>query len=204
MSDETEVANLESRSAKHNSSNFYVIVFGGFMLAGLLCLAWIGRPPRPKMIGQPLPQLDLQPLVDVADEIDNQDIGGKVAVLHFWGTWCPPCQREFPEFAELVEQFHENSDVAIISVSCSGGPEFDLPALEEKTRLFLSDYATKIPTYSDSAAMTRQQIAMLSPDGSFGYPTTLIVDRDGKIAAALNGYREGEMEKLVAVIKSLL
>ncbi|MCR9293920.1 MAG: TlpA family protein disulfide reductase [bacterium] len=187
-----------------NSSNFYVLVFGSVMLVGLLALAWIGRPPRSMMIGQTLPQLDLQPLLNAEEPVTNAALQGKLSVIHFWGTWCPPCQREFPEFAKLAAEFEQDSNVEIISVSCSGGPEMDLQKLMRETQEFLTDYPNPIPTYSDSTAMTRQQLAMLSPSGSFGYPTTLLVNREGTIVEALEGYRPGEMEKLMARIQSEL
>lgn len=185
------------------TSNSYVLVFGGIMLIGLLFLAWLGRPERLEIVGVALPQLDLVPLVHADAPIENTDLHGKISVLHFWGTWCPPCQREFPEFARLTSEFAGNDSVAIVSVSCSGGPEYDLNDLRNQTEVFLADYEVAIPTYADPAAMTRQQLSMLM-NGSFGYPTTVVVDQEGKILEALDGYYPGEMEKLVATIKSHL
>ena len=187
-----------------SSSNFYVLVFGTVMLVGLLALAWIGRPPRSMMIGQTLPRLDLQPLLNAQEPVTNDALQGKLSVIHFWGTWCPPCQREFPEFAKLAAEFQQNGNVEVISVSCSGGPEMDLEKLKQETSEFLAEYPNPIPTYSDSTAMTRQQLAMLSPAGSFGYPTTLLVNREGTIVESLEGYRPGEMEKLITKIQSEL
>lgn len=186
------------------SSNFYVLVFGAVMLVGLVSLAWIGKPPRSVMIGQPMPRLDLQPLINAENPISNGDIENQVTVVHFWGTWCPPCQREFPEFAKLVEEFAENPEVQIISVSCSSGPEYELEKLKRSTASFLEKFSFPIPTFSDSTALSRQQLAMLSPNGSFGYPTTVLTDREGKIIAALEGYYPGEMEKLASKIRAAL
>lgn len=184
------------------SSNIYVVVFGIVMLAGLLTLAWIGRPPRSVMSGKPLPRIDLQPLLHADTPISKESLEGKIAVLHFWGTWCPPCRLEFPEFAKLAEEFSDSADVQVVSVSCSGGVEYDLDDLKAKTEAFLSEYPP-IPTYSDSAALTRSQLGLLSPSGTFGYPTTVVVDRSGTIVTAIEGYYEGEMEKLTEQIKAL-
>lgn len=185
------------------SSNSYVLLFGLFMLVGLVALAWIGSPPIVDMAGKQLPQLDLQPLLNTDQDMDNAKLEGKVALIHFWGTWCPPCQLEFPEFAQVANEFLDHPDVAIVSVSCSGGPEKDLVRLKESTSQFMSEYPP-IPTYADTVAMTRQQLSMLTPSGSFGYPTTVLVGRDGTIIKSLEGYIPGKMEELGDVIRESL
>lgn len=201
----TERSNMSELPAdelppRPRTSNLYVLIFGGIMLAGLMVLAWIGQPPASTAIGEPLPRLDLQPLVHATQPLTREDLNGKLVVLHFWGTWCPPCQREFPEFAKLAAEFQGNDEVAIVSVSSSGGPEYDLDDLRQKTEAFLEDFSAPIPTYSDPAAMTRGQIALLLSNGSLGYPTTLLVDRDGKIIHSMEGYLEGEMAELGRMI----
>lgn len=203
---ESSAARLQEENGPRkflHSSNFFVLIFGTFMLVGLLALAWLGRPPQSTMVGQSLPRLDLQPLLNVDQPVTNLQLDGSVSVIHFWGTWCPPCKLEFPEFATLVEEL-AGQQVTVISVSCSQGPELDLEKLKRETATFLDAYAIAIPTYSDNAAMTRQQLAMLSPSGSFGYPTTLVIDRGGTIIHSLEGYRPGEMQKLARRIQDAL
>ncbi|MEM7474226.1 MAG: TlpA disulfide reductase family protein [Planctomycetota bacterium] len=187
-----------------HTANLIVLGFGIFMLIGLVTLAFIGRPPRSKMVGEKLPRMDLQPMLNVDQDFSNESLSGKVIVLHFWGTWCPPCMKEFPEFEKLCSEFMDNSSVRILSVSCSQGAELDLDGLQQKTERFMAKYETPIPTYSDGAAMSRQQLAMLSSNGSFGYPTTLLVGRDGKIVEAISGYYPGEMEGLVDLLRAEL
>ena len=174
------------------------------MLIGIMILAWIGRPPLAVTIGKPLPELDLQPLLDGTAPLDNAALDGKLVVLHFWGTWCPPCKAEFPEFAKLASQFADNEQVIIASVSCSGGAEFDLQQLKSDTEAFMSNLPHSIPTYADPAAMSREKIAWILPRGSLGYPTTLLVDRDRTIIHLIEGYYPGDMAKLETVLKSKL
>ncbi len=186
------------------SSNLNILIFGLIMLAGILFLAWIGRPTPIVTIGRALPQLDLYPLTEGTPPISLAELQGKVTVLHFWGTWCPPCQKEFPEFTKLANRFADNPEVAIVSVSCSSGPEYDLQTLHDETVAFMSAHSATMPTYSDPTAMTRQQIAMILPNGSMGYPTTLLIDREGKIFKVLDGYYSGDMEKLIPAIEGKL
>ncbi len=181
-----------------------LLMFGGIMLFGTLVLVWLGTPRGIPAIGQPVPTLDLQALSNADTPPTKESLVGKVVVLHFWGTWCPPCRLEFPEFVELGKKFENESQVAIVSVSCSGGPEYKIEELKSETEAYLSDIAPDMPTFCDPAAMTRTQIAMLLSGGTFGYPTTVLADADGKIAQVLEGYREGEMEKLGERIESML
>ena len=133
--------------------------------------------------------LTLQPLVNAESAPTTESLSGKVVVLHFWGTWCPPCRREFPEFVELAKKFGDEPRVAIVSVSCSGGPEYKLDELRSETEAYLSDVAPGMQTFADPAAMTRTQLAMLLSGGTFGYPTTVLAgsrwqnrDRAGRIS----------------------
>ena len=174
------------------------------MLLGTLVLVWLGTPRGTPVVGQPLPALDLRPLANVDAAPTRESLSGKVVVLHFWGTWCPPCRAEFPEFVKLANKFENESRVAIVSVSCSGGPEYNLDKLKSETESFLSNVAPGMKTYCDPAAMTRTQIAMLLSGGTIGYPTTIISDAEGKIAQVLPGYRDGEMAELENRIESML
>ncbi len=184
------------------ASNRYVLRFGIFMLIGLVALAWLGRTPPASAVGESLPLIDLQPLLG-AEPVSNESLKGKVVVLHFWGTWCSYCQVEFPEFVEVAKRYQDDERVAIISVSCSTGPEYDLDKLADQTADFLQKHAINVPTYADTTAMTRQQIGLLL-NGSFGLPTTIIVDQDGKIVKAMPGFLAGEMEALVEDLENYL
>lgn len=186
------------------ASNALLYIFGVLMLVGIMFMAWMGQPPAIVTVGKPLPPLDLQPLLEGTEPISREQLLGKLTVIHFWGTWCPPCKAEFPEFVKLAAKFSGNSEVAIISVSCSPGPEYDLDELRSQTEAFISAYDTPIPTYSDPAAMTREQVALILPNGSMGYPTTLLIDREGKVLELLNGYLPGDMEKLSRSIERRL
>ncbi len=174
------------------------------MLLGTLVLVWLGTPRGTPVVGQVLPGLDLQPLVNSDTAPTREGLTGKISVLHFWGTWCPPCRAEFPKFVKLAKKFENESQVVIISVSCSGGPEYNLKTLKSETEAYLSEVAPSMSTYCDPAAMTRTQIAMLLSGGTIGYPTTVLTDSEGKIAQVLAGYREGDMEKLEQQIESML
>lgn len=200
--------NPSSADSQHEPamfSNAFVVIIGLIMLTGLVTLAWIGSPRAVNMAGNALPKrFDLQPLINTENSIQPGDLDDKVVVLHFWGTWCGPCVIEFPEFVKLYERFKDETDVQIVSVSCSSGPDLDLQLLREQTQGFLAKFGPPIPTHADATGITRQQFALLSNSASFSYPTTVVVGRDGTILESVTGYAEGEMERLADLVAEQL
>src|SRR5690606_2449051 len=102
------------------------------------------------------------------------DLQGKVALVNFWGTWCPPCRAELPHLAKLRQKLADRSDFHLLAVSCGeGGPE-DLMELEVSTRVYLEHAKIDLPTYADPDKKTRN--AFDSVSGLKGYPTTFLLD----------------------------
>ncbi len=164
-----------------------------FMLCGMMFLVWLGREKN-VIVNTPMSDLDLAPLIDVEEAPTLASLQGKVTILHFWGTWCGPCRDEYPEFSKLMAKLRIDPNVQVLSVSCSGGPETDLPGLEEETRKFLEEIPNKLPIYADPAAFTRGKIAGMFASGGFAYPTTVVVDTKGTIRSYYRG--KANMQKL--------
>jgi cytochrome c biogenesis protein CcmG, thiol:disulfide interchange protein DsbE len=195
---------IQKPDKRDSQGSRYLLGFGLVMLAGLTLLAYIGSPPQSEAVGEPLPQIDLQPLVYIDQPLTRDQLLGKVTLLHIWGPWCHYCRLEFPEFVQLADEFASDQRVQIASVSCSPGPEYDLDQLRADTSQFLEEHDVQLPTYADPAAMTRGKLSLLLPDGSLSYPTSVLVDREGKIVRVLEGYLEGEMLGLRSDITELL
>ncbi len=189
-------------------SNAGVFVTIGIALALILAWVLLVRPEvslkeathRPG-VGQPLPLLELQPLTGTTQGISLEDLRGKVALIDFWGPWCGYCVQEFPHLIELWDRNRENPEFAFISVSCDGQMPDNIPKLRSDTLAFLQKHETAIPTYVDlnGASRTMLQTVMQAP--SFGYPTTVLLDRNGVIRAIWLGYEPGyehQMEQLVS------
>src|ERR1700753_3399672 len=50
----------------------------------------------------------LQPLTGVSQPLVAEETQGKVVLINFWGTWCPPCREEFPHIEELAHHYANN------------------------------------------------------------------------------------------------
>jgi thiol-disulfide isomerase/thioredoxin len=168
------------------------------MILGMLGLIYLGRD-RAVILDHALGDIDLHPLLDAADQPTVQGWRGQVVVLHFWGTWCPPCRREYPEFAKLYEKYSRDAKVRMVSISCSPGPEDDVAALQSQTQEFLKNLGVAMPIYSDPAAFTRSYLARMLSSGGFVYPATILVDRGGTIREVWRG--ETSMKKVDQAIQ---
>ena len=147
------------------------------MLIGLLVLISLATRFKESGVGKPLPDLDLKPLLYAETVPQKSDLANKVVVLHIWGTWCPDCRREFPEFVKLLEHFKEDPNVIFLNVSCGEEVDEDLPSLKENTAKYYEELGISLPTYYDPVAYTRGQMAIIAPSGSSHYPTTVITDK---------------------------
>ncbi|MBI2875998.1 MAG: TlpA family protein disulfide reductase [Candidatus Tectomicrobia bacterium] len=106
------------------------------------------------------------------------DFGGKVIILDFWATWCPPCREEIPHFVELYSQYRNHGFQMIgISLDAAG------PAVVKE---FARKYGINYPIL-----MADDQVA-LQYGGIPGIPTTFVIDRQGKVSERHVGYREKE------------
>ncbi|MDX9758044.1 MAG: TlpA disulfide reductase family protein [Bacteroidota bacterium] len=97
----------------------------------------------------------------------DQSLKGKVIVLNFWATWCPPCRAEIPAFKKVYEQY-KGKGVEIVGVS-----------LDQKgwdvIRPFIKQYAINYPIVLGGAEIARAYGNIRS------IPTTIIIDRNGKV-----------------------
>jgi len=183
------------------------------LVAGVLFLLFVLRPSgishrggtSHAAVGTELSDLQLLPLTGSDKPINIDDLAGKVTLINFWGTWCPPCIAEFPHIVQIGEEFEQYEDFQLLSVSCGTSPNASVDELEEDTRMFLESRNAAIKTYADPDVITRQALVKDSKSSSFGYPTTVLLDRNGVIRALWDtGYAPGLEKEIHIAVKGLL
>lgn len=166
------------------------------LVAGLL-LAWLSIPPTQAK----LTEVDLQPLVGGGRPLQLADLRGKVVLLNFWGTWCPPCRVEFPHLVELSRNWQDSPHFQAVLVSCSTGEE-SVPELRQETVSFLKSSPADLPIYADVHWRTRKAVS--DAVGFRGYPTTVVLDGEGQIRGKWVGYGTSTVVEIDSLIRELL
>ena len=117
------------------------------------------------------------------------DLKGKVVVLNFWATWCPPCVEETPSLNRL-QQYIDSRGGMVLGVSI----DEDGAAYEQ----FLRDHSVVFPTYRDATKKTA------SDYGTSIFPETYIIDRHGKIARKFVGEQQWDSAEMLAYFDAVL
>ncbi|MBE3125305.1 MAG: TlpA family protein disulfide reductase [Acidobacteria bacterium] len=113
----------------------------------------------------PAPEFSLQDLQ--GDSLSLSSYKGKVLVLNFWATWCPPCRREIPDFIEAYKNLKDKG-LEILGVS-----------VDDLSAEALRDWTQKAGMNYPVALATAKIIADYQP-GEF-IPATIVIDRRGRI-----------------------
>ncbi|HUI50276.1 MAG TPA: TlpA disulfide reductase family protein [Terriglobales bacterium] len=117
------------------------------------------------------------------------DFRGKVVVLNFWATWCPPCVEETPSLIELNKRIANRNGV-VLGVSV----DEDDAAYQK----FIQEHGINFPTSRDASKKSAQDY------GTVMYPETYIIDRHGKIARKIIGPQDWNSAEMVSYFDALL
>jgi cytochrome c biogenesis protein CcmG/thiol:disulfide interchange protein DsbE len=117
------------------------------------------------------------------------DFRGKVVVLNFWATWCPPCVDETPSLIQLQKRIAPLGGT-ILGVSLDD----DQNAYAE----FLKTYQIDFPTYRDPTKKSALSY------GTTMYPETYIIDRNGRIDRKIIGPQDWTGTAMMAYLDSIL
>ena len=99
------------------------------------------------------------------DLLRMSDLKGKVVVLNFWASWCPPCRAEMPDFEEMWQEMRDD-DVVFVGVAVSDSPE--------EARSFVEATGVTYPVGVDPSGDIASDYRVLS------LPTTFLIDREGR------------------------
>jgi thiol-disulfide isomerase/thioredoxin len=140
-----------------------------------------------KLEGKPAPTLVGETWI--GDAVDPAEHRGKVIILDFWGTWCPPCRKAIPKNIELVEKF-KDQDLLFIAVHDARRGWDAAPGMAKQTGM---NYPVALDkTGDDGVGISTKAFSV-----SF-WPTYIAIDRRGVVRAA--GLQPGRVEAVVTAL----
>ena len=121
--------------------------------------------------------------------ISNSSLRGKVVLLDFWGTWCPPCRESVPTLRDLQKKY-AGKGFALVSVSSDDD--------EDVWRTFIEAQKMNWSEYIDLSG------EVLSAFNVESFPTYVVLDKDGVMRFRQSGFAQGTEGELVDAINKAL
>ncbi len=117
------------------------------------------------------------------------DQRGKVVMINFWATWCPPCREEMPSM-ERLWQHHKDQGFVLVAVSVDADPRVVTP--------YLAKHALTFPVALDP------KLDLANAYGVRALPASFILDRAGQVAALALGPRRWDGDAALSLVEGLL
>jgi peroxiredoxin len=166
------------------------------VLACSLAIALSGcyHGSKPLSIGKPAPDFTVQ---DSDRSVSLSQYRGKIVVLNFWATWCPPCVEEMPSLMQMQKKF-QGKDVIVLAVSVDDDPD--------AYHKFLKDHAVELLTVRDPGGPKTDQgvnASVASRYGTYKFPESYIIDRNGIIRRKFIGAIDWNQQEIVEYLSRL-
>jgi peroxiredoxin len=126
---------------------------------------------------------------DSGRKITHEDFGGKLLVLNFWATWCPPCVEEMPSLNDFARSMQPQG-VVVLGVSIDRN--------EKAYRSFLARNQLALQVARDP------EEAISSSYGTFKWPETYVINTQGTVVQKYVGPRDWNDPQIVNSIRALL
>ena len=126
---------------------------------------------------------------DSGKTVTVHDFGGKLLLLNFWATWCPPCIEEIPGLNQLATQLGPQG-LVILGVSVDQD--------EQKYR----DFLKRSPLAYQTARDPEEKINLNY--GTIQYPESYLIDRNGKVVEKFISSQPWASPEMIARVKSML
>ncbi len=169
---------------------YWKVLFVILLVAGgYTSLAWMNTEEVDFVkVGNQVPEFKLE---TSEAKIDASSLKGKVVLVNFFATWCPPCVKELPHLEkEVWLPNKDNKDFVLLVV----GREHS----EEEIKAFADKRGLNLPFYPDPK---REMFSMFAKQS---IPRNYIIDREGKVVYSAVGFESEEFEKMKAVLKEQL
>ena len=156
------------------------------ILGGALYFALRQRQARPLAVGDRAPNFSVPAFP--SGSLDLKNYHRQIVVLNLWATWCPPCVEETPSLVQFAEKMRDHG-VVVLSISV----DEDQKALQD----FIQKNQIAYPVGRDPDR------SLSARYGTFQFPETYILDRQGKVADKLIGAIDWDDARIQKFVQDL-
>ncbi len=173
---------------------YYIYVRPASLVLVLLIFGFTGcyHGSKPSSIGTPAPDFTIQ---DSDRSVTLSQLRGKIIVLNFWATWCPPCVDEMPSLVQMQKKMPDRVTVLAISVDDDAN----------NYHKFLKDHGIDLLTVREGG--TKTDTGVISPVankyGTSKIPESYIIDRSGTIRRKFIGPVDWSQAEIVEYLSRL-
>ncbi|HJN13165.1 MAG: TlpA disulfide reductase family protein [Pirellulaceae bacterium] len=157
-------------------------------------------------VGNQLTVLKVEPFIDADQSFTQADLKGNVTLINYWGPWCPPCRIEMPHMVEIEKKYHRHGQFQFLSVTCGIWVYSSLEAMRIETTRYRDQAKLDFPLYFDPDFTSRASLESatgMEPQ-EMGYPTTVLIDQQGRIAGVWEGFSTSLPDQIVASVDRLI
>ena len=175
-----------------NTRSLLTITFAVVLTA--VGIVWIKSLVPPESPSGSLQFLSAAPELPVFDKAGKKtDLAkqkGKIFIVHFWATWCPPCVEEIPALSRFWDKYRTREDVELYAISV----DKDWKTIDD----FMAKNPSTIPLFHDPGAATAKRF------GTTQYPETYIINDKGRVLFRVQGAVDWSNADVRARIEQLI
>lgn len=159
------------------------------VMSAATLVAWVGTDDANIVkVGDVAPNFTV---ITPDGDVTTADLKGKVVLVNFFATWCPPCVKELPVLEkEVWNKYKDNKDFVLLVIGREHTPK--------ELKKFAEDKGLNLPFCPDEDRNIFSQFAKQS------IPRNYIINKGGKIIYASKGYSHKEFEHMIDVLKRQL
>jgi thiol-disulfide isomerase/thioredoxin len=148
-------------------------------------------PPAPPQLGKAAPEFTIA-MLD-GQQVDKDSLAGRIAVIDFWFTTCPPCRVSLPNLEQVYQKYKDNDLVRFVAVSVD-----ESEVKDEALQSMFGELKVNVPIARDPVGKLAQAM------GVSAFPTLIVLGADGIVENFEMGYNPQLATTLAAKLDRLL